>query len=54
MKGISNTFLQKGALPSLDGWLPDMTTPYSGSDRKADISGRQALPHKIRGGTHPI
>lgn len=37
MKGISNTFLQKGALPSLDGWLPDMTTPYSGSDRKEGL-----------------
>lgn len=46
MKGISNTFLQKGALPSLDGWLPDMTTPYNGSDRKEGLispDGRRYL-----------
>jgi hypothetical protein len=28
MKGISNIFLQTEALPSLDGWSPDMITPY--------------------------
>lgn len=37
MKGISNTFLQKEALPSLDDWSPDMITPYSGSDRKEGL-----------------
>ena len=37
MKRISNTFLQKEALPSLDDWSPDMITPYSGSDRKEGL-----------------
>ncbi len=37
MKGISNTFLQNEALPSLDDWSPDMITPYSGSDRKEGL-----------------
>lgn len=46
MKGISNTFLQENALPSLDDWLPDMITPYSGSDRKEGLispDGRRYL-----------
>lgn len=37
MKGISNTFLTNNTLPALDSWLPDMITPYSGSDRKEGL-----------------
>lgn len=46
MKGISNIFLQKNSLPTLDDWSLDMITPYSGSDRKEGLiapDGRRYL-----------
>lgn len=37
MKGISNTFITNKTLPALDGWPSDMTTAYTGSDRKEGL-----------------
>ncbi len=37
MKGISDIYWESSALPALDGWSLDMTTAYSGSDRKEGL-----------------